>query len=462
MNFVDYYIVHILLSLPLLSAIFIYLIPHSDIASKKTIANFFSTVSVIAYLRLLILFLTKNPIASIDFSLNLYNLNFNLFMEIKQSSVLIYGLVVLSIAFHSYSQKTSSVKNSLHHSIPFILTFVLYVVLGQTDLKIALPILSITNFLIYFSLSLSQKNQRGFTIFQSGVFLLCYDTLALIVLQIYSSLEYKNKTVLMILLLAPGCARLLLPLFAPHFNKFIKNTDHESNILLTIFLQISGFSIILLVYEIIEEIPEQLSIIVNFMSLINAGYVTYLMIRKQDIKFLPHYLLIIFNAFTVMILFSGKEVQMFWGSTSMFINNVICFLMSSLMVKISTKIKVYSYHIPMVRSFWLLMGSLLIGLPGLGVGASLWPAIYYLIEIKIFYGTSSIYLWQVIIILWLVIITSLSIPLIKAINQEFTVSEHVIDRELSFISIKQNLVMITIFTAAASIVITLLINLQFI
>ncbi len=47
----------------------------------------------------------------------------------------------------------------------FILTFVLFITFGQKDLRVALPIISITNFIIYFLIGYSEKIRRGSTIF---------------------------------------------------------------------------------------------------------------------------------------------------------------------------------------------------------------------------------------------------------------------------------------------------------
>lgn len=422
-DLLDPYIFHILVFSPLLASIFITLIPTIDIGSKLAISRFFATIGFVSFLRIFVLFLNHQIQTENLLSFSIYNFNINFIFILTKHNVFLYGAAAATLLANMYIYNIKDTKSNIHQAAPFILTFFLYVSFGQADLRVALPILSIANFLVYYLIGFTEKIRRGSTIFQMGIFLFSCDALALVLLQIpYSdNISPTSLTLLNALLVVPGMARLCMPMFAPYMKKLLLNVDDEEGPFLITFLQLAGFLVLILVRNDLVELPLLLTVIVALMALIGAIYVSLVALTDHTIRTLPYYFLVFYSSLVAMILFLAITDDFWFLAASLLLTNVACFFHATRFALLIGQYRANESLEPRLRSTWFITLGLLIGLPGLGIGTSLWATIYRFIELgfldekspwALFFRYTSAF--------WLIGLLILSFALILSVREEIS------------------------------------------
>lgn len=406
MSAFDPYIFHILVFSPIIASIFLMLIPVSDTGSKIAISRFFSVLILFILIETIIAYMKDSSILENKLSIHLFNLNIQVNLALNKYNVYMYTVTTVVLLFNTISYAIEDAKTNIHHVSPFILTFFLFISYGQYDLRIALPILSIANFLLYFLIGFNNEIRRGSTIFHMGIFIFFCDALALVLLQIPISLAYKN-----IILLSPGLTRMLIPMFAPFMKKFILNIDNKEGTFLTIFLQLSGWFILLLVKNSLS-ISTELIETISTISLIGAIYIATIATTDLRAKCFPHYFLIFYSSLAACILFfSGSDF--YYSSLSLFITNIICFFGTA-------RFSYDSHGTPTLTWFM----ALFLGLPGLGIGTSLWVLIYQFYSLVILRDGWTNF-WITTTIGWVIALLLISAVIILSTKQHKEATEKV-------------------------------------
>lgn len=415
MGIIDTYLLHFLIFSPLIASLFITLIPTNDINSKIAISKFFALIIVISYCKIFFASLNNNMQADMILSNKIGNLNINLIINISKTNIFLYGIASLMLVIYFFLFEFIDSKTNIHQVAPFLLTFFLFISMGQKDIRVAMPILSISNFLIYFMIGYTNKIRRGSSIFHMGVFLFSCDALALVTLQMPSiKLDSLFMPLLFIILLAPGMARLCLPLFSPFTKKLLLNVDEFEGPFIMVFLQISGFIISLMIKNELRQFEETSSLTIAYLSMIGAFYIALVAITGKNIRTMPYYYLVFYTSFSIFLLFIIKDDKLSIIATALFLNNLICFIFTSrLPLIINTKYTSYSSN--QIEALCFISLCMFIGLPGLGIGTTLWISIYHLASINI-----SI---LVMIVIWFIILLLLSLALIISIKIHLSTKE---------------------------------------
>lgn len=420
MTFLDQYIFHLLVLSPVSAAIFITLIPTIDTASKLSISRFFSLAGLAIYLRLFFLFINRQIALKTVASLTIINFNINFTLTLNQYNVFLYGAAAILLVINTLSYETNDLKTNMHQAIPFVLVFTLYIIFGQTDLRVALPILSIGNFLVYFLIAETNKVRRGSTIFQMGIFLFSCDALALVLLQIPFDTHSSFVPVLFqFALLIPGLSRLCLPMVSPFMRKLFLNVDDSEGPFILLFLNLSGFFILLLVYQDLNTFTPLLSILTASIIGLGSVFTVLLAINEQQTRTIPFHCLIFYSSLASMILFLSRDGDLIFFSISIILVNMICFFyFARTALRIRQKLG-QAFYCPQLRSTLFLMASLFIGIPGLGIGTPLLAAWYRILELKLHSGENSYSVfWQILFIIFALNILLLSYALIKNLRNE--------------------------------------------
>jgi hypothetical protein len=421
MSFFDQYIFHILVFSPLAASFFIMLIPTADLGSKLTISKFFSIIGFLAFLRLFVLFINHDmpPETMLSFGTN--NLNINLALFISKYNIFLYGVASLTLLANMFMYEINDTKTNIHQVSPFLLTFFLYVSFGQNDLRVALPILSIANFLVYFMIGYTNKIRRGSTIFQMGVFLFSCDALALVLLQIpHNYTGSSSLTFFTILLLTPGLARLCLPMIAPFTKKLIINVDELEGSFLIIFQQLSGFLILIFVKNDLIEIPPFLSGSIAVIALIGAIYIGLIAIIDHKIKLLPYYFLNYYSSLVATVLFASLSDDIWFITISLFITNIACFFFATRFLVVIDYYRSLDCNTSQLRLLSFVAISIFIGAPGLGIGTSLWALLYQFISFDIVpsHGNEGIFYYGYVA--WLIALLFLCCAFILCMREEIS------------------------------------------
>lgn len=408
MGIIDTYLLHFLIFSPLIASLFITLIPTNDINSKLAISKFFALIIMISYIKIFFASLNNNMQVNMILSNKIGDLNINLIINISKINIYLYGILSLVLVVYFFIFEFVDSKTNIHQVAPFLLTFFLFISMGQKDIRVALPILSISNFLIYFMIGYTNKIRRGSSIFHMGVFLFSCDTLALVTLQMPSvKLDAFFMPVLFIILLAPGLARLCLPLFSPFTKKLLLNVDEFEGPFIMVFLQISGFIISLMIKNELRQFEETSSLTIAYLSLIGAFYIALTALASRNIKIIPYYYLIFYTSFIVFLLFISKDAKLSTVAMVLFLNNLICFIFTSRLPLIINN-RYASYNSNHIEALCFISLCMFMGLPGLGMGTTLWVSIYHLASINIF--------MLAMVLIWLIILLLLSLALIMSIN----------------------------------------------
>lgn len=379
MNVFDPYIFHLLVFSPLLASIFIILIPRADISSKLSVSRFFSAVIFAIFFRCILVYANGALPPETKLSFQFINLNIQISFSLNKYNVFLFGIAAATLLANMALYAIKSTKTNIHQTAPFVLTFLLFICFGQSDLKIALPILSFANFLLYFLISTGEKIRRGSTIFQMGIFIFFCDALALILLQIPSSIAAKS-----VILLLPGFTRMLLPMAAPFARKLIINMDDTEGPFLVSFLQLSGFYILVLAINSLPPMSFDTLMVISGISLIGALYIALTAINNPSKRNLPYYFLIFYASLASFILCLSKDIGSYHLALTLFATNIACFLYSSQIARVAG-FNVFGHD------FWRFSLILYVGLPGVGVGTPFLAILYspihwpYLIYASIFW-----------------------------------------------------------------------------
>jgi hypothetical protein len=420
MTIIDHYIFHILVFSPLVASIFITLIPAIDTGSKRSLSRFFAIIGLLVFIRVFISFLSnKIPIETgISFSVANFNINLNLLLN--KYNIFLYGAAAMVLMATMSSYIINDTKTNIHQASPFLLTFFLYISFGQTDLRVALPILSIANFLIYFLIGSTDKTRRGSTIFQMGIFLFSCDTMVLVLLQISYS-DYLSSTSFAFfnfLLLIPGLARLCLPMLAPFMKKLLLNVDDAEGPFLITFLQFAGIWILILNKTDLAELPHLLTTMLTCIATIGSIYVALLAITDHQIRAIPYYFLVFYSSLGSMFLFLSNSDDIWFFSISLLITNIACFFHATRCALLIEKYRFPEIHHPQVRSIWFIALGLFLVLPGMGIGMSLLPVVYQFITL-VYFGNmySPTGFWLLISIGWILGLLLFSFAFILSVRE---------------------------------------------
>lgn len=404
MIFLDHYIFLLMIFSPLVASFFITLIPTTDTGSKLTVSRFFALIGFAAFVRVCVIYLNHKIQTETALSFSVVNFNVSLTLLLNKYNVFLYGAAAAALLINIFLYDVRDTKTNIHQVAPFLLTFFLYVSFGQGDLRVALPLLSIANFLLYFLIGFADQIRRGSTIFQMGIFLFAGDALALILMQIpFSERASPNETALITaFLLVPGFARLGLPLAAPFIKKLLLNVDAREGPFVMVFLQLAGLFTVLMAKNDFLTMPSSLTVGVISIATVSALYIALLAIFDAKIRTLPYYFLLFYTAFVIISLFLVED-DGFWPFTiTLFLTNLVCFFSSTFIANIIIEYDAKEIFSSRLAPLWFFCLSLVLGLPGLGIGTSLWALFYRILSLGWLFGDHPLrFFWLCMSMMWL-------------------------------------------------------------
>lgn len=420
MSAFDQYIFHFLVFAPAIASIFITLIPTVDMNSKFSISRFFSAIGFLSFCRLYVIFLDKKLQTETAFSFAFANFNINFSLALNRYNLFLYGAAATLLLVNMFANEITDTRSNIHQVAPFLLTFFLNISFGQTDLRVALPILSIANLLVYFLIGSTDKIRRGSTIFQMGIFLFSCDALTLVLLQIIYSDDASSTifAVQNLLLIIPGLARLCLPLFTPFMKKLFQNVDSSEGPFLLIYLQLSGFLILELVRSDMTDIPMLLTIPIACVCVIGGCLIALVAVRDFRARVLPYYFLVFYSSLAVIILYTSIADEYWFLAISLLLTNMVCFFNATRMYVLMRRHRGFDAHHPQLRATWFMTLALLVGFPGLGIGTSLWAIIFHLLSTAESSSLLALGFWHTVIAAWCVGLLLLSFALVQSVREE--------------------------------------------
>jgi len=459
MSFIDPYIFYFFIFSPLLASILITLIPTADLNSKLALSKFFATTGFLAFIRIFFLFLDQDmpPETSLRFILANFHITF--ILSLNNYNIFLYGAAACILMANMSLHIIHDSKSNIHQVAPFVLTFILYISFGQNDLRVALPVLSIANFLIYYLIGNTEKPRRGATIFQMGIFLFFCDAMVLVLLQIpYSDYLSKSSSALFdALLIIPALSRLSLPMLAPYVKRLVHNIDESEGPFLVIFLQMSGILILIMVKKSLGTHVTSFISHIAIVTLIGAIFLALLAISDRKSSVLPYYFLLFYSSLVSMMLVITESRDAWYSSMSLFLTNIAGFFHASRCTLFSKNIsnQVYSQKF---RSIWYITLTLLVGLPGWGIGSSLWPIFYWCMASENFNQQNSMpNFWVLITCGWIIGLLLLSLALILSVRDETSgVAKDVEISRLAKLPVLQSLSLATFFITLLSWIIPLI------
>ncbi len=394
MAFLDKYIFLLMIFSPLVAAFFITLIPPTDTGSKLAISKFFAVIGFAAYVRVFMIYLGHELEPQTTLSFSVVTFNISLTLLITKYNLFLYGAASAALLASIFLYDVPNTKTNIHQVAPFLLTFFLYVSFGQADLRVALPILSIANFLLYFLIGFADQVRRGATIFQMGIFLFATDGLALVLLQIVFSDHASPTAAALInaLLLVPGLTRLGLPIFAPFMKRLLLNMDDREGSFIMVFLQLSGLFTLIMAKNNLAETPQSIVVLIAGTALVGAIYLALLFLTEPRIKAVPYYYLLFYSSLVSVSLFLPTSDVLWPYSVTLFLTNITCFFPNTF---IATSIgKSLAKEGPAhYAPIWLVAQCLFLGLPGLGIGSCLWALFYRVASLGIFDQSEPLRFW---------------------------------------------------------------------
>lgn len=414
MNLLDQYILHIFVFCPLIASIFIMLIPAGDLGSKLVASKFFALLGFFAYARLMIFFLDQSVPTEVILSLGSTYFRVNLTLFVSKYNMIMYGVASLVLLYNVFTYDIDNAKTNIHHVTPFLLSFVIYISFSQNDLRVALPILSIANFLVYFIIGSFDKVRRGFTIFQMGIFIFSCDALALVLLQIpQKNFPENTQPILFSLILLPGLARLCMPMLAPFAKKLFLNADNIEGSFLIVFEQMAGFFVLNLVKTDLNVISRSLFLFIVLATTLGIIYLGFSAIIDKNISIMPHYFLVFYSSIIVTTLFISNDDSMFNATMSLYATNILCFFCLPRFFEFYTNYPSQNSNSLANKILYFIGISMFIGIPGIGVGSSLWYLIYDFIQ-----GSSSLNMpWAIVtvVFVWLFVLVLLGIAMLMSL-----------------------------------------------
>lgn len=262
-------------------------------------------------------------------------------------------------------------KTNIHEVAPFLLTFVLHITLAQDNITTVLPIISIAHFIIYFVVGHGTRPRRGVAIFHTGVFIITCDALALVLFQYdaFGTLPRPYNTLVAVACLAPGLARMCLPMCAPFMKRLFLNIEEGDSPFIIAFMQLSGFLILLEARRFVD-MPTSVSAIVGLICAISALYAALLAISDESVL-IPYYFLVLYASLAALVLFIAPTT--FFVTLSLTVLLLCLFLF--------TAVSKFVADTNPSRQTWFLFLGLLVGAPGFGIGVILWPVIYFVVDL---------------------------------------------------------------------------------
>lgn len=438
MTIIDSYILHLVMATPLLAALFITLIPAADTGSKLAMSKFFSLIGFLFILRLIFLFVNNQILAQHIISINLIQFNINFIISITTNNIFLFGAISLSLLADMFLYEFNDTKTNIHQVAPFLLTFILFISLGQKDIRVALPIISIANFIIYFIIGHSTKNHRGAAIFHAGIFILTCDALALVLLQLkpMASEPALASNLMQIAILLPGLSRITMPIFAPFMNTLFWNLDESEGPFILTFLHVAGFFILFISRGELTIDANILAATIGISAIVGVLYISLSIISEFKISILPYYFLAIYSSLSASMIFIIKQNQSWYISAIIFLTSIIVFMHASKTASLTEKYKYLRAQKSKVSATWFLSICLLIGIPGFGIGVITWPTLYIMYQNTMLMKEPWNNLWEGIIVLWIIALTLLGYGLLTKTNIEddgnITAKEQVITVKNSF------------------------------
>jgi len=210
-----------------------------------------------------------------------------------------------------------------------------------------------------------------------------------------------------------------LPMFAPFIKKLFHNLESNEGPFLVSFLQISGLSLILMVRSELGEVPPILSFIVAGTALISAFYVALLALKEPLKRIAPYYHKVFYSSLVCALVFCSPLNSFLPMTQALFLLSLLCFFQTAKISLISEQIKSpHPIHAKM-RAAWFISLSLLVGIPGFGVGAALWPIFYFFVDSGLLdpnnpWSTT----WTIIALLWASALMLFSLAIIANVRKE--------------------------------------------
>lgn len=390
------YILYSMIFSPLFAAAFITLIPTVDLSSKITLSRFFAFIGFFSFLCVLALFINNQLLPQYSLSFRVSDFNINFALEINKYNIFLFGAMSGSLFANMILYELNDTKSNAHQVVPFVLTFIIFITLGQRDLRVALPIISISNFIIYFLIGYGGKDRRSSTIFHMGIFLFTIDTLVLILLQ-YQEINGSASPfadALKAAAIIAGLSRLGLPLCAPFMRSLFLNVDEAEGPFLIIYLQIAGLAILVLIRSGLPVVPNFLLNLIAAIAILSALYLALAAVFENRPPILPYYIVTFYASLTTIVIFFTDYNSFWYLSASLFLSNLACFLHCSKSSLMLSQFK-HLYTIqPRIKATWFLSLCLVAGIPGLGIGATLWPITYwFIVDNSIFFANPVHNIW---------------------------------------------------------------------
>lgn len=426
MIFLDHYIFLLMIFSPLSASFFITLIPTTDTGSKLTVSRFFALIGFAAFARVLVIYLNHSIQTETALSFSVINFNISLTLLLTKYNIFLYGAAASSLLANVFLYEIRDTKTNIHQVAPFLLTFFLYISFGQADLRVALPLLSIANFLVYFLIGFADQVRRGSTIFQMGIFLFACDALALVLLQIpFSDRATINQTAIInAFLLVPGFARLGLPLVAPFMKKLLLNVDVREGPFLLVFLQLAGIFTIIMAKTNVDIRLIPLVIVVVCVGTISSMYVALLAFIEDKLRAMPYYFLLFYTSLAAISLFFADDDSIWPFAITLFLTNLACFYVTTYAANFIDDYRAKEVYSPGLAPLWFITQSLLFGLPGLGIGTALWALFYRFLSLGLFYQDQPLRVfWLVFSVVWLASLLSLSCAAMLSVQRLLALKE---------------------------------------
>ncbi len=434
MIIIDSYILHLVMATPLLAALFITLIPAIDTGSKLAMSKFFSLAGFLFFLRLAYLYLNNQIPEQHLLSINLTQFNINIIISVTRYNIFLFGAISMSLLADMFLYEFNDTKSNTHQVAPFLLTFILFISLGQKDIRVALPIISIANFIIYFIIGYSNKRSRGAAIFHTGIFILTCDALSLVLLQFQplANGTTADSSLMQMAILLPGLARVTLPLCAPFMNTLFLNLDESEGPFILTFLHIAGFFILFLTRGELSLDRDVVSIFIGCGAVIGALFIALSLIHEPKISVIPYYFLAFYSALTISILFMFEEAKSWYFTPLIFLNSIAVFMHATKSAMRVEKYRNLRTNRSKIAATWFLSLCLLVGIPGFGIGTVVWPMLYLMYQQSLALASPWNGLWSAVIFAWIVSLIILAYGLFKKMNVEPPRGEIVkIDQHLS-------------------------------
>lgn len=361
-------------------AIFTLFIPLYDQNSKRIISLFFSFIGLVFYARLLTMYLRHEPMPDImlTFPIGATKMSFRLMID--DVNIFMFGAISLFLLINSLVVFDNS-RHTSYFSV-FLLSLFLFICIGQKNIRISLPLISISSFVVYYLMSFYGKERRGTTIFRMGVFLFSIECCALILLQHqeFAHTSQLTNVIYSLMIILPGLARLLLPICAPFTEFLLGNFDDRHAELTLVYLQMSGFFLIKNAKSELNQLSEDVLILLNIITIISLLFVVVCLVYKRLKKHNLYYGLIFFSGIAAVAFLTLSGVGEKIG-VAIFITNLISFIiLSTLNSYIEHLAKHKKYSESSKTSLWLVINILIMGLPGVGVGSSVAFLIYYVLD----------------------------------------------------------------------------------